>query len=371
MYKKFIRSILFQQDPESVHEQVLSICKAVEHLPGSLPLLSKLCAPPCMPQLEQDIFGYRFQNPVGLAAGFDKNMELVKIIKTMGFGFEEAGSISLKASKGNPKPRMFRLPEDMAIINRMGLNNHGVMALSSKIRNLPKDWPVGISLVKTHDPKITGKDAVEDFASSFRAIYGQGAYVCLNISCPNTREGKTFENPEILEQLLKRIKEMESICKKETLLAPRPLLLKISPDLETQNIDEIFEIAVSYNISGWVACNTTTSRNGLKSSAKKITSCGQGGLSGLPLKNVSTRIIGHLYKLCKKHSASMVIIGSGGVHDIDSAWEKIIHGASLLQIYTGLVYEGPQIIKNITGEMMLKLEKHNFNNIKEAVGSAF
>lgn len=366
-----VRSVLFHWDPEFVHDRLCDLGRTMDRIPGALPLLSSLYKPSVNPLLQQNFWGYTFENPIGLAAGFDKNVQLVPVMQALGFGFEEVGSLSGQPSPGNPRPRLFRLPEDQAIINRMGLNNRGVSALLPQIRQLPTDWPVGISLAKTHDPAIMEERALEDFSTALETIYGHGAYISINISCPNTQEGKTFEEPEALDALLQRMRAVESECRSRSSLPARPWLLKISPDLDLACLRELFEIATRYDIAGWVACNTTSARHSLKTSVAQVAWYGNGGLSGAPLRQSSTRILGELYQLSASQQQKLVLIGVGGVQDAESAWEKITHGASLLQIYTGLIYQGPELIRQIHQGLVERLESRGFSSIQEAVGLAF
>lgn len=369
LYKALIRPLLFQCDPEWVHHQTLWMGETLQIMPWGERLLARF-QPPSDSRLTQTLWGYSFTNPLGLAAGFDKNIRLSRLIETLGFGFTEVGSISAQSWPGNPQPRLFRLPQDKAIINRMGLNNHGVSALLPRIRKLSSDWPVGISLVKTPDPKILGEAALADFAATLKAVYGSGTYLSINISCPNTEEGKTFEDPDALDTLLKHLRAVEAECQEQTSLPSRPWCLKISPDLSTQQLQEMVDVAQQYHIAGWVACNTSASRSNLKTPPDRIRQIGAGGLSGPPIQQRSTQVLGELYQLYQGQF-DVVLIGVGGIHDVESAWQKITHGASLLQLYTGLIYEGPGLLKRIQAGLLQKLDAHGFASLQDAVGSAF
>lgn len=370
LYKAFLRPVFYQVDAEWIHDRVLALGKQLAHTSGGLSLLAKAYAPPHFAELSQTLFGYPFSHPVGLAAGFDKNIQLPAVIRALGFSFEEAGSISAQAATGNAKPRLFRLPRDQALMNRMGLNNAGVSALMPAIRSLPSDWPVGISVVKTPDPVLQGEAGFADFETTIRAIHGDGAYVSLNISCPNTLDGKTFEEPQALENLLARLRKVEAECIQKTGREPRPWLLKISPDLSETQLEELFAVACQYHIAGWVACNTTSRPTGLKTPLRQVSRLGAGGISGVPVQAIATQTLSKLYQLGAPQY-QMILIGVGGVHDVDSAWEKITHGASLLQLYTGLIYEGPGVLKYICRGLQTKLKQHGFSHLQEAVGSAF
>jgi len=300
-------------------------------------LLKRFTAKP-YPPLEQTLFGVSFKSPLGLAAGFDKNIELAPLMQALGFGFMEGGSVSARPWLGNPCPRLFRLPEDRAIVNRMGLNNQGIQQILPRLQTLPPGFPVGISLVKTPDPAV-----LDDFAVAYEAVCGLGAYIALNISCPNTEEGKTFEDPEALDTLLTQLKGQ--------------FVLKISPNLSPIQLEEIFEVGLKHQVCGWIATNTMPTP--------------KGGLSGPPLFLRSTEVLGQLYQLCRKQQVNPVLIGVGGVMDAESAWEKIIHGASLVEIYTGLIYKGPNLIKEIHAGLLHKLEDHGLSHIRDAVGLKF
>jgi len=363
LYSDLLRPLLFQCDPEWVHHRVLGLGKMLQHCPWVM------STPPHMPALEQTLFGVPFHSPVGLAAGFDKNLELATLMQALGFGFMEGGSISAKPWPGNSTPRLFRLPKDKAVINRMGLNNHGVAKILPRINALPLDFPVGINLVKTPDPAILGDTALADFEACFSAVYGLGTYLALNISCPNTEDGKTFEEPEALDTLLTRLRSVEANCQSQK--PPRPWLLKVSPDLSPSQLAEVFDVGLKHQVSGWIATNTTASREGLNTPGDTLTRIGRGGLSGKPLKNRSTEILGQLHQLCKAHQTEAVLIGVGGVSDAESAWEKITHGASLVQVYTGLIYEGPGLIRQIRTGLARKLAENGLTHIQEAVGLAF
>lgn len=365
-----LRPLAFQADPEWVHDLAHRLGERFEQCPGGLSMLSNLYAPPPAPELRQEIWGVTFENPFGLAAGFDKNSRLTRVIRALGFGFEEVGSITAQAAPGNPKPRLFRLPKDKAIINRMGLNNLGAEALQPVLQSLPTDWPIGISLAKTHSPGILGEAALEDFAASFRTIYGLGAYLSMNISCPNTKEGKTFEDPVALEALLSRLQQEEATCQETSPLTPRPWCLKVSPNLSLSQIQELFDVACRYNVAGWIACNTSAQRDGLTTPKATLSTIGHGGLSGAPLRHPSTRVLSELYRLCQRHRPQMILMGVGGIMDIDSAWEKITHGASLLQLYTGLIYEGPGLLRTLHQGLRQKLHDHHLPNLQSAIGSA-
>ncbi len=280
---------------------------------------------------------------------------------SLGFGYVEVGSITAKASKGNPQPRLFRLAEDEALINRMGLNNLGAEEIFKRfeenIMDFPVNYPVGINIAKTHDPEIMGEKAIEDILFSYKKCKDMGDYVTINISCPNTKEGKTFEQTSALKELLTELRKVKS---------DNPLLLKVSPDLNRSNIEEIIQIGSDYEINGYVISNTSPNRAGLKTLVNRIEEIGKGGLSGQPVRERSTDLISLVYNLT---SGKKTIIGVGGVNSAESAYQKIKAGASLVQLYTGLIYEGPGLVKEINEGLVHLLERDGYGNISEAVGS--
>jgi dihydroorotate dehydrogenase len=306
-------------------------------------------------------YGIDFHSPVGLGAGFDKNGKLLNLFPSLGFGFVEIGSVTAHPGLGNPKPRIFRLPADRAIINRMGLNNDGVDALAHRLSETLRTIPCGINIAKTHDPEILGSRAIDDFCYAFKTISDYADYIALNISCPNTKEGKTFEDPHALDELLSAVKSLEKGFERK-----KPLLIKISPDLSYKTLDEILDISEHHGINGYVISNTSLRRDGLMAKAEKISRIGQGGLSGAPIKTRATEMIAYTYTHLKKP----FIIGVGGIFSASHAYEKIKAGASLIQVYTGLIYEGPSLVKNINKGLVAFLKADGFSSLKEAVGTA-
>lgn len=305
--------------------------------------------------LEQTLLGIKFKNPVGLAAGFDKNGTLGPLMESLGFGFIEIGSVTANPSTGNPKPRSFRLLNDDSIINRLGLNNDGVHTISRRLKKLDLSIPVGINIAKTHDPSISGEKAIEDYLISFMAVKEIGDYITINISCPNTTEGKTFEDPNSLDALLSAL-EIE----KNSMLSP--VLVKFSVDLSDTLLSELISVCEKHAISGYVACNTSRSRDGLKTPESIVNKIGAGGLSGRAIRDRSTKMIS---KIRKQSKGTKLIIGVGGISCGDDAIEKLKAGADLLQIYTSLVYEGPSVVKRINREIETYLMNKGLKHIYE------
>ncbi len=360
MYR-FLRPLLFRLDAERAHHLATTAAQLAQSL-GS-PLIAPLFAHRDS-KLVQSLWELEFANPVGLAAGFDKNATLMRFWQELGFGFVEVGSVSSRPSRGNPRPRAFRLPADRALINRMGLNNDGADRIAPRLERARRQLgvPVGINIAKTHDPTIVEDAAIRDFCESFRVMCGLGDYIVLNISCPNTREGKTFEEPRALEALLAAI-----MAEREALRSAVPVLIKLGPPADEVGAQtaELVDIATAHRVHGFVATNTASDRHGLASDTTTIARAGAGGLSGAPLADRSTRLIRFLYR---QTGGTVPIIGVGGVASAEAAYEKLRAGASLVQLYTALVYEGPGVVGRINRGLVELLERDGFSSIAEATG---
>jgi len=333
MYKLFIRKLLFLIQPESVHHFIVIILK--------IPLISKILAAAYNfqhPALERTICGITFKNPVGLAAGFDKNAEIFEQLSDLGFGFIEIGTVTPVAQEGNPKPRIFRLPEDEALINRMGFNNDGVEVILKRLqKNRGKKVLIGGNIGKNkHTPN---NEAIKDYEYGFEKLYDYVDFFVVNVSSPNTPHLRELQEKEPLSKLLHHLKK-----KVQSGGEPKPLFLKIAPDLNEQQLSEIAEIVLETGIDGIVATNTTLSRDHLRSSPQKISAVAEGGLSGKPLRERSTEIIRFMRK---RLGDEIPIIGVGGIHSADDALEKLQAGASLIELYTGFIYEGPVLVRRI------------------------
>ena len=331
MYKKLVQPLLFLFDPEKVHYFTFSIIKWVSYLPG-VSFLIRALYQVNHPNLEREVFGLKFPNPVGLAAGFDKNAVLFKELSNFGFGFIEIGTLTPKGQEGNPKKRLFRLKEDAAIINRMGFNNDGVDEAVKRLRK-NKNILIGGNIGKN---KVTpNENAVDDYVYCFQSLFDYVDYFVVNVSSPNTPNLRALQDKEPLTHLLSTLNSLNH--KKSS---PKPILLKIAPDLTHSQLDDIIEIVVATKIDGVIATNTTLNREGLQSGNKSEA----GGLSGKPLGERSTEVIRYLADQSKK---AFPIIGVGGIHSAEDAVEKLNAGASLVQLYTGFVYEGPAAVKRI------------------------
>ena len=344
MYKLLIKPFLFLFDPEWVHHTVFKSIKIANKIPGISSLLRSAYVIKDK-SLERKLFGLIFPNPVGLAAGFDKDAKLYQELSNFGFGFVEIGTLTPKPQDGNPKKRMFRLAEDEGLINRMGFNNEGVEAALQRLKK-NKGVLIGGNIGKN---KNTPNDqAVEDYLICFDALFPYVDYFVVNVSSPNTPNLRALQDKEPLSHLLKTLKEHNQ--KKET---PRPILLKIAPDLSEVQLLDIIDIVKSIKIDGVIATNTTLNREGLVSENKDQL----GGLSGKPLTHRSTEVIRFL---SEKSNHAFPIIGVGGIHSAQDAIDKLKAGASLVQLYTGFVYEGPALVKRIN--KALRTQKINQNN---------
>lgn len=338
MYKSLIRPALFKFDPEKVHYFTFNFLRKFCKFPGTTSFLRSNFQIED-PRLEREVFGLKFKNPVGLAAGFDKDAKLYKELSSLGFGFIEVGTVTPKPQSGNQKKRLFRLKEDSAIINRMGFNNHGVEEMVSRLKK-NKNVLIGGNIGKN---KLTpNENAREDYLFSFEALFDYVNYFVVNVSSPNTPNLRELQDKGPLKDLLNTLQKRNG--QKET---PKPILLKIAPDLTNDQLIDIIEIVQETKIAGVIATNTTISREGLKSENKHE----MGGLSGKPLTKRSTEVIRFL---AEKSGKAFPIIGVGGIHTAEDAIEKLEAGASLVQLYTGFIYEGPALIKAINQKILEK-----------------
>ena len=344
MYKTLLRPIFFLFQPEAIHHIVFKLIKFFSAIPGVSQLLRSIYVIEDK-RLERKLFGLTFPNPVGLAAGLDKNAELFDELGNLGFGFIEIGTLTPKAQPGNAKPRMFRLPEDEALINRMGFNNEGVEAAVERLKKRKTKIIIGGNIGKN---KITpNEEADSDYEKCFEALFDYVDYFAVNVSSPNTPNLRALQEKEPLTKLLKRLKKL-NLQKKN----PKPILLKIAPDLTNEQLDDIIEIIKATKIDGVIATNTTISRENLRTPNSRLQTIGAGGLSGKPLTNRSTEVVRYL---SEKSNKAFPIIAVGGIHTAEDAIEKLNAGASLVQIYTGFIYEGPGIAKRINKKILKEL----------------
>ena len=336
MYKRLVRPVLFRFDPERIHRWICILLK--------IPLVSKSLSffySYHSPSLRRTIAGLGFENPLGLAAGFDKNALLVDQLADIGFGFIEIGTVTPKAQAGNDKPRLFRLPQDEALINRMGFNNAGVEQVRRNLQRCRKKCLIGGNIGKN---KLTpNEEAVKDYSLCFESLFDLVDYFVVNVSSPNTPGLRDLQERQSLTELLTHLQNLNRAKKNA-----KPLFLKIAPDLTDTQLDDIVEVVRQTKITGVIATNTTIHRESLQTDQGTISSAGSGGLSGKPLRDRSTEVIRYL---SDRSDRSFPIIGVGGIHSAQDAREKLAAGATLLQLYTGFIYEGPGLIKRILKEL--------------------
>ncbi|MDG1833539.1 MAG: quinone-dependent dihydroorotate dehydrogenase [Verrucomicrobiota bacterium] len=357
-YRHCLRPLLFLQDSEAVHNRVLRGLSLSARLPV-LPLLADACYG--APDLPVVLAGLKFPNPIGLAAGMDKAAAAVPMWERLGFGFAELGGVTRHTQTGNDTPRMFRAVTDRALVNRMGFNNPGAEAMAEALRGWRKreQWPmhpIGINLGKS---KVTPLgEAADDYAFSFRTLQGLADFFVVNVSSPNTPNLRELQDKSALDEILKTLRGVNTDV---------PLFLKIAPDLSTKAIDDVLDLATTHSLAGIVATNTTIERPSPTDAQCKKIYAETGGLSGVPLRARSTEIIAHIYKNTK---GALPIIGVGGIFTADDAWEKITAGASLVQVYTALVYEGPSIAADIVRGLNARMEKEGVRSLDDLVGKA-
>ena len=340
MYQSLLRPLAFKFDPEWVHERALA-------------LLSRgLVSAPSFEdsRLEQELFGVRFANPLGLAAGFDKNAVALDHWHRLGFGHAEIGTVTFHPQPGNPKPRMFRLPEDKGLINRLGFNNRGAEALAARLASSNPKLPYGINLGKSKVTELA--DAAEDYQKSFRLLHKFGDYFVVNVSSPNTPGLRTLQEKSALLEILSAMQSVD---------ATRPLFVKVAPDLELPALDEVVQVAVEKKLTGLIATNTTISRDGLSRDPGEA-----GGLSGAPLREKSNAVLRHLYQSCPR---KVILIGVGGIMSGKDLFEKISLGAHMCQVYTGWIYGGPAFAPSALRELVALMEAQGIKSLTELRGS--
>ncbi|MFN0140536.1 MAG: quinone-dependent dihydroorotate dehydrogenase [Pyrinomonadaceae bacterium] len=348
-WEKIVRPLMFRLDAERAHEV------------GITALKSGLAAPfYCDNEFgfgEIERFGLKFANPLGLAAGFDKNGVVVDQLASLGFGFVEVGTVTLEPQSGNPKPRLFRLPDDNALINRLGFNNDGAQVISERLSKLRRRPVVGVNIGKNKD--VLNDEAVENYLACFEIVHPSADYVAVNISSPNTPNLRELQRSESLDALLARLQGRNAE------LGRKPLLVKIAPDLTDAEVEGVVDVCLSHNVDGMIATNTTIRRDGLKTRGARA--LGDGGLSGKPVAKRSSEVIAAIHR----HSrGKLPIIGVGGIFTAEDAFAKIEAGASLVQAYTGFVYGGPTFAREINNGLAKILTERGFKSIDEAVGSA-
>ncbi len=336
MYKTLIRPILFLFSPETIHHWVVNGLKFIFKIPGKAWVIRKFTTVNDH-KLAREVFGLKFKNPVGIAAGLDKQAEMFNELANLGFGFVEVGTITPKGQPGNPQPRLFRLPKDKALINRMGFNNSGVDEAIKNLRKRKTNIIIGGNIGK--NTATPNDKAIEDYVYLFDKLFDHVDYFVVNVSCPNITDLHELQDQESLTAILNEIQKINHQKPKS-----KPVLLKVSPDLNEKQLDEVIEIVAATKIDGVVATNTTITRNGLTTDKQKVDEIANGGLSGQPIGARSTEVIRYL---TEKSGKAFPIIGVGGIFTVEDAIEKLNAGADLVQVYTGFIYEGPMIAKQI------------------------
>lgn len=346
LYSSLVQPLLFRADAERAHEFGMAALRSGLASPFHVADSSFGMEP-------IELFGLRFANPLGIAAGFDKNGIVVDQLASLGFGFVEVGTVTLKSQPGNPKPRMFRLPENKALINRLGFNNAGAEAVVQNLRKIKRNCVVGVNIGKNKD--VPNEEAIENYLGAFELVHGVADYITVNVSSPNTPGLRDLQNTRSLDDLVTAIQT------KNRELGEKPLLVKIAPDLADEDVDEITDVCISNGCAGIIATNTTISREGIASPVANEA----GGLSGKPLQKRSNEVISRIFR---RANGKLAVVGVGGVFDANDAFEKIAAGASLVQAYTGLVYGGPTFAADVNQGLVRILNARGFSSVSDAVG---
>ncbi|HEX8651935.1 MAG TPA: quinone-dependent dihydroorotate dehydrogenase [Pyrinomonadaceae bacterium] len=363
LYRSILRPVLFRLPPESAHEMALHTLSLALSSPWTRALVARRFNHTPLGELRR--FGLSFKNPVGLAAGFDKNGTAAEALAALGFGFIEVGTVTHLPQPGNERPRLFRLPLDRALVNRLGFNNDGAAAVAKQIAAHRPDCVLGINIGKSR--AVAVEDAIPDYLASFETVHGLADYVTINVSSPNTPSLRELQRADALKALLDALQTRnQELSEKREGRKSVPLLVKIAPDLDATELEAIIDVAVQTKMDGIIATNTTTSRDRLRTPARLVESFGAGGLSGAPLRARSTAIIAALYRLTR---GRLPIVGVGGIFTAADAWEKICAGASLIQLYTGFIYEGFGVVRDINEGLAQILAAQGFRSLDEAVGS--
>ncbi len=362
MLYNLLRPLLFTLPPERAHHVATTALRAslfsspARSLARSIYLVND-------PALAINRFGISFPNPIGLAAGFDKAADSFNALSALGFGFIEIGTVTANSQDGNPLPRLFRLPADKALLNRMGFNNPGAAAVADRLSHSKIEPILGVNIGKSKDAKL--EDAPADYLASLELLEPHAHYITINVSSPNTPGLRSLQESEPLAQLLQTLREKAAELAQRRGELPKPILLKIAPDMTEEQLDSIIQVALSQKISGIIAANTTTSRQGFVTPQAELESLGPGGISGAPLLPRACQMV---YRIYQQTSGSLPIIGVGGIFSAGDAWQMITTGASLLQLYTGFIYSGPGIVRRINRGLLRLLRQHGLHSLEDAVG---
>ncbi len=357
-YRRALRPLLFTQNAETAHERTLDMLAAASRLTGRVPIRSL-----AHPALQVKLAGLTFPNPVGLAAGCDKNGKAVCMWPRLGFGFVEVGTVTASPQAGNPRPRVFRLPEQEAVINRLGFNSEGAEAVAHRMavlrRGRPLSFPVGINIGKTR--QVTGENAIlDDYRTSFRRLSRYADFVVVNVSSPNTPGLRLLQEKNRLHDLLQMLQEEAAALAKLRGESQKPIFVKVSPDMAEQDLQGVAEVSIALQMAGIIATNTTIQRDSLINNPQQ-----EGGLSGIPLQQKALYTLRALYQVSQ---GRIPLIGVGGISSAEDAWNRILAGASLIQVYTGLIYKGPSLPRDINRGLLHFLQQAGLQNIQEAVG---
>jgi len=356
-YKWVLKPVFFRCDPEQIHDFMIAVGAALGRFAPSRSLVRGLFSY-VHPSLEQTVLGIRFRNPVGLAAGFDKNAQLTGIIPEVGFGFEEAGSVTGEPCAGNPKPRLWRLPKSRGLVVWYGLKNDGCEAIAARLRGRKLAAPLGVSVARTNDASTVADAAgIADYAKAFRTMAGIGDYLTVNISCPNTSGGEPFTDPARLSALLTELDKIPTA---------KPVLLKMPADISAAELDALVAACGGHRVRGFILSNLTKRRDRPSIEPDESRGIKVGGISGRPVFDPSNELISHLYRAVGRR---YVIVGCGGIFSAADAYDKIRRGASLVQLITGMIFEGPQLIGEINRGLAELLKRDGYANIAEAVGT--
>jgi len=362
IYQNLIRQMLFKAQAETAHEFGIEALKIALNSKPAQDFAVKQFACNEFGKLKR--FGLTFKNPLGIAAGFDKNGQVVNQLDALGFAFVEVGTVTFEAQKGNEKPRLFRLPEDKALVNRLGFNNEGTAKVVERLKKTSRNCVLGVNIGKNKD--VPNEEAIENYKKSFDLAFAVADYITVNVSSPNTPNLRELQKAENLEGLLSTLQKRNSeLSKKDK--KNLPLLVKIAPDLTEGEIDTITDICLRLKISGIIATNTTVSRNNLQTKKDEIEKIGIGGLSGKPLQTRSNEVIKQIYKTSR---GKLPIVGVGGIFSAEDAFEKIRSGACLLQAYTGFIYQGFAFARDVNFGLAKILRQKGFSHLDEAVGTA-
>jgi dihydroorotate dehydrogenase len=361
LYRKLGRPVFFRMDPEKAHHVVIHGLKTAGAVPGMPTLMKAMYGVPERPELAVDLCGIHFPNPVGLAAGLDKEGQAVKGFSSIGFGFLEVGTVTPKAQPGNESPRLFRLVPDEALINRMGFNNSGAEAMAASLRKLSNhSIPVAVNIGK--NKATPNEQAEDDYRKCVKVLYPYGDFFVVNISSPNTPDLRNLQHGDELRRLLAAVREEMAEQAKQLGLGEKPVLVKLAPDLSDAELEYMMDTVMASGIAGVIATNTTIRRDGLTHKHASET----GGLSGRPLTARSTEVIRRIYK---QTGGKLPIIGSGGIFTAEDAYEKIRAGASLVEVYTALIYRGPGLLRDINHGLSELLKRDGYAHITDATGA--